>query len=43
MKNYYTPANIEKFTNALNDHRARINNGEMLRVSISGGNSNKLH
>ena len=39
MANYYTTKNINKFMAALNDHRARINGGEMLRVSISGGNS----
>lgn len=38
-KNYYTNENIQKFQDELSKARARIADGETLRVSISNGNS----
>ena len=38
-KNYYTLDNIQKFTDALNKHRAQLASGETLKVSISYENS----
>lgn len=39
MANYFTEKNMNKFTTALKNNRARIEDGEMLSVSISGGNN----
>lgn len=39
MANYFTKKNMDKFTAALSEFRARIANGEKIRVSISNGNS----